>query len=148
MGDFKGCGEDALASCRETESNANRGNYSLFLAVLAYRKMNQSNYANTLINWWAPYARSLKWPGPIFKFLRHEISTDDLLKAAKTGDPDKLNDRITEAKTYIGVCAAIDGHYRDAQDNFTWVKQHGNKTFSEYQMALSELKRLPTLHKP
>jgi hypothetical protein len=72
----------------------------------------------------------------VLQFLRHEVSTADVLSAAKT------KDLMTEAKAYVGLEYSIEGKTKQAIDNRNWVKLNGNRSFSEYQLALSELGKL------
>jgi len=52
------------------------------------------------------------------------------------------NDRMTEARTYVGLALAAAGDRQEALKHFQWVKENGNKSFVEFPAALMELRRL------
>jgi tetratricopeptide (TPR) repeat protein len=76
------------------------------------------------------------WPYPVVQFLRREIDEPQLLKLADNGD------KRTEARCYLGLDHAIKRHHNETLAHFLWVKEHGNKTFVEYTIAVAELERL------
>lgn len=135
LGDFVGSEKDFRQHVTINDMGEGHSPYSVIMCTLAYRKTNPSNPGDYMLKWWQPYEYA-KWPQPVLKFLRHEISAADLLSAADT------NDRMTEAKAYIGVQDSIEGKTNEAIENLNWVQQNGNRSFSEYQLALSELARL------
>jgi ribosomal protein L35AE/L33A len=78
-----------------------------------------------------------QWPGPIISFLRSEKgSADEVLKQATD------NDKLTEAHAYLGLVLALNEKRADALTHLRWVKEHGNKGFVEYGMAIAEIDRL------
>ncbi|NOT54482.1 MAG: hypothetical protein HOP18_07750, partial [Deltaproteobacteria bacterium] len=76
------------------------------------------------------------WPYPVIRYLRRDLSVDDLLAAAT--DPDKK----TEARAYLGLDLALAGKQDEAMTHLQWVKDNGKKDFSEYAFAVNELGRL------
>jgi lipoprotein NlpI len=52
------------------------------------------------------------------------------------------NDRMTEARAYIGMYLLLDGKRQEAVEHFRWVQASGRKTYLQYRLALAELKRL------
>src|SRR5262249_26239873 len=76
------------------------------------------------------------WPLPVFRYLRHEIDAKALLDTACD------NDKMTEARTDLGLDLMLTGRTDEAIEHFRWVQEHGNKDFGEYLIAVAELKRL------
>ncbi len=76
------------------------------------------------------------WPYPVVKMLRGEIDEPALLAAAID------DDKRTEARCYLGIDAALKGHKDQALAHFRWVRDHGNPTYYEYEIAVAELDRL------
>jgi tetratricopeptide (TPR) repeat protein len=77
-----------------------------------------------------------EWPFPAVRFLRREIDEPALLDLA-TDDGKR-----TEARCYLGVCHAAAGRTEEALTHLRWVKDHGTKTFTEYDIAVGLLARL------
>lgn len=76
-----------------------------------------------------------KWPYPIIRYLRRDLTVQDLLAAAT--DVDKK----TEARTYLGLDLLLVGNRVDGLTHLEWVKENGNRAFAEYGFAVSELHR-------
>jgi len=76
------------------------------------------------------------WPEPVVRFLRGDLDEAGLLALA-TDD-----DKRTEARCFLGLQELIAGRPDVARSHFEWVRDHGNRTFTEYDIALAELKRL------
>ena len=76
------------------------------------------------------------WPYPIVAYLRKEISKEALLSLATD------NDKMTEARAYMGLALAATGERQEALKQLQWVKENGNKSFVEFPAALMELRRL------
>jgi hypothetical protein len=76
------------------------------------------------------------WPYPVVAYLRGESTQDKLLAAATD------NEKMTEARCFLG----LDAIQRQANDSaiahFRWVTEHGNPRSIEYGIALAELRRL------
>ncbi len=135
LGDFVGSEEDFRHHVSINDVGEAHSPYSVIMCALNDRKTNRLSGADDILKWWQQYSYD-KWPNPVLKFLRHEISAADVLAAANT------NDLMTEAKAYIGLQYSTEGKKNEAIDNLNWVLQNGNRTFSEYQLPFSELRRL------
>ena len=70
------------------------------------------------------------------KYLRGEIDESKLLAAATD------NDKLTEARCFLGLDMEQKGRKEEALAHFRWVKEHGNPGFYEYTIAQAELDRL------
>jgi tetratricopeptide (TPR) repeat protein len=77
------------------------------------------------------------WPEPVLRYLHGDLSAEELLRAA--GDDD---DRQTEARAYVGVVLWVSGAAAKAREHFEWVRDHGNRDFVEYDLAVLLLHRL------
>lgn len=77
-----------------------------------------------------------QWPLPIVKYLRRELTSEELLKAASN------NDEQTEARAYLGCDLSMNGKPDEATPHLKWVKEYGNRNFVEYPLAVLELHRI------
>ena len=73
------------------------------------------------------------WPYPVIKYLRGEIDVSKLLAAATD------NDKMTEAPCYLGLDMEEKDRKEESLAHFGWVKEHGNRAFYEYSMALARI---------
>lgn len=110
--------------------------YMIMVAHLGFRQARRAALADEFIKAAMSKIEDLSWPYPIIRYLRREITAQDLLGLAK----DK--DKMTEARTYIGMDQALSGHSDEALVHLNWVKDNGNKRYFEYQLVLSELSRI------
>ena len=78
-----------------------------------------------------------EWPRPVVQFLRGEFDEPALLALA--GDD---GDKQTEARCSLGMDHALRGRPAEARAHFEWVRDRGNRRFTEYVVALAELDRL------
>jgi tetratricopeptide (TPR) repeat protein len=77
-----------------------------------------------------------EWPYPVLRYLKQEISVEELLALATD------NDKLTEAHAYIGLDLSLNGKSKEAMPHLQWVAENGNKNFVEYPLALSEIERI------
>lgn len=77
-----------------------------------------------------------QWPLPVVKYLRRELSAEELLKQASN------NDEQTEARAYLGCDLSLSGKPNEAIPHLRWVKEYGNRNFVEYPLAVLELHRI------
>lgn len=76
------------------------------------------------------------WPYPVFKYLQHALTLQELLALATD------NDKLTEVHAYSGLELSLNGERADALEHLRWVKENGNKKFVEYLLALAEMYRI------
>ena len=76
------------------------------------------------------------WTAVVAQFLRSDLAAAPFLGKAKGIGQE------TEAHAYIGIMAAIAGNRDDAMRHLEWVEGRGSKGYTEYRLALAELKRL------
>ncbi len=109
--------------------------YDVIFCSIALKRLGKDKEAKqSLVNYEKDMPKD-KWPYPVIQYLAGQISADALLALAKN------TNQMTEANTYIGANLSAQGKKAEAKKNFLWVKDHGNRVFSEYQLAISELKK-------
>lgn len=112
---------------------------SPYMAVVAYlgckRERREADAGKVLMNALAN-CDSGAWPYPVLRYLKGELTAQQLVAAAKD------NDQLTEAHAYLGVDLAASGQRDEAVAHLRWVRENGNKRFDEYPLALAELERL------
>jgi tetratricopeptide (TPR) repeat protein len=109
-----------------------------YMAIFGHfgdRRVRRDIEARKLLDEAATKCDKTSWPYPIIRYLRREISAQDLLAAAT--DLDKK----TEARTYLGLDLLLSGQRDEALTHLQWVKDNGNKDFAEYGFALAEIRR-------
>jgi lipoprotein NlpI len=112
---------------------------SPFLAILAHfaaRRGGQEELAKTTLTEAAARTKATEWPFAIIKYLRGELGAEALLAEASD------NDKMTEARCYLALDLLAKGNSDEARTHLTWVKEHGDPTFSEYLIARWELARM------
>ncbi len=111
--------------------------YIVFGGYLGYREAGLKERADELLR--EPGASSQcpdqNWHCRLFKYLRHEVTAQQLLSEANT------NDKMTEARTYIGIDLALTGRRAEALPHFRWVVESGNREFVEYHLAKAWMAR-------
>ncbi len=110
--------------------------YAVAFCVLSDRRAGNQSAAAALLKDCQKRVSMNQWPAGVIRYFNGEISADEVLKGANN------NDLLTEAKAYIGFDLATKGKVAEALQHLQWVKQNGNKSFSEYQVSIAELKRL------
>ena len=97
--------------------------YLAIMANLGYREAGMSEQAQAILEEAKEKSKSDSWPYSIIRYLKEEISSDELLQLATD------NDKKTEAHAYIGMDLLMKGKDADARTHFQWVKNYGNKRF-------------------
>jgi lipoprotein NlpI len=108
----------------------------VIVGALGYLKAGRVDEANKLLSLAQKRLNPNAWPYPIVGYLLKNISKEALLSLATD------NDKMTEARTYMGLALSFAGERQEALKHLQWVKDNGNKTFVEYPAALAELRRL------
>ena len=107
----------------------------VLIAYFGFRQVNQEDRAQNMLDE-AAKAKKSDWPYPVIRYLRKEISEQELIAFATD------TDKMTEARTYIGLTHSFSGKTSEALPHLEWVKENGKETFFEYKLALSELERI------
>jgi lipoprotein NlpI len=83
------------------------------------------------------------WPSQIGSFLLGDITRDDLLAKAKTGNPDETRGRLCETWFYAGMYELLSHGASDkAKDCFTQAVGTGSKGSEEYIEANRQLSKM------
>jgi tetratricopeptide (TPR) repeat protein len=110
--------------------------YMALMAYLGFMEAGKSVEANPVLTDLLTNYDAERWPYPVAQFLGKKIKAEGLLSAATD------NDKLTEAHTYIGMDALIQGDKESAITHFQWVRDNGNKKFTEYRTVLNRLSRI------
>jgi tetratricopeptide (TPR) repeat protein len=110
--------------------------YVMYVAALTAMRQQKRERANELLDGIATNVDPTSWQAAIVDYLRGRLPPDAFLKKAS---PEEL---LTEAHTYIGIKAHIDGDRAAALEHLLWVKEKGRRDYTEYGLALGELDRL------
>src|SRR5439155_10160449 len=115
--------------------------YMVLVAHFGYRMQNREQEARKILIDCASKCDTTAWPYPIIRYLRDELPVTALMNMTKD------NDKMTEARGYIGMNLSLLGRFQEALQHFNWIKENGNRDFSEYILAISESKYIETLLK-
>ena len=112
--------------------------YVTFAGYLGYREASHTEEANKLLAMpgKSSECKDQNWVCRLLKYLRHEISVEQLLSEAND------NSKMTEARAYIGIDLALSGRRQEALEHLRWVVTNGDRTFTEYPLAKSWLTKL------
>ncbi len=112
--------------------------YVAFAGYVGYREAGNKEKAKALLA--APgeskTCLDANWRCRLLKYFRHEIKAEELMAEANT------KDKMTEARTYIGIDLALSGHRAEALPHFQWVIESGNRMFVEYHLAKAWIAKL------
>ncbi|MCM3870839.1 MAG: tetratricopeptide repeat protein [Pyrinomonadaceae bacterium] len=112
--------------------------YITYAGYLGYREAGRKGDAQSTIDSPGPSSEcpDNKWHCRLLKYLRHEITDQQLISEANT------NDKMTEARSYIGLDLAFSGRRAEGLPHLRWVLQSGNRQFVEYHLAKAWITRL------
>ncbi len=110
--------------------------YAVLLGHFAALRAGQGNQAKAFLDDAAQQCDTSAWPYPVVKYLRGEIDELTLLSAAID------NDKMTEARGFLGLDALQRRRVEAAVAHFHWVKENGNPLFNQFAMSVAELDRL------
>jgi lipoprotein NlpI len=82
------------------------------------------------------------WPGPVIEFYRGRIGAEDVLSAARTGDPKAQRDQGCEADFYLGEHALLAGDKDEARRRLSAAVDTCDRRFIEYAGARTEMDRI------
>lgn len=136
LGRGDAAGDDAKVFLSLGDWSRERAPFMAIVGTLGYLKAGREEDANKLLNQAQKRLSTTAWPYPVIAYLHKELSKDALLAAATD------NDKMTEARAYLGLALAIAGQREEALKQLHWVKENGNKQFVEYPAAMLELRRL------
>ena len=112
--------------------------YITFAGYLGFREAGRTEEANKLLaaSGKSSECKDQNWVCHLLKYLRHEISAEQLLTEAND------NGKMTEAQAYVGIDLALSGRRQEALAHLRWVATNGDRTFTEYPLAKAWLTKL------
>ncbi len=110
--------------------------YAVILGHLAARIAGDAGVAAEFLGPWARDLDTTAWPYPAVRFLRGDLDEGPFLALAVD------TDMKTEARCFLGLRRGLEGRREEALTHYRWVKEHGTRSFVEYQIAVAELARL------
>ena len=130
----------ASAAAKATiELDAWINNNSVKAALIVYfvaQKENKSEQAAEFLKLGLEKVDPKNFYHSVFRYLNKEINENELLSMAKD-----INDQ-TISNAYIALNLLLQGKKNEAQTKFQWIKESGNRDFTEYGYAVKELERL------
>ncbi|MBX9694794.1 MAG: tetratricopeptide repeat protein, partial [Cyanobacteria bacterium] len=136
-GDNSGASSDFNKHLSTMKWRGSHAPYSVMMCTIADRKLKNDKEANALLTQANRTFASQSWPAPIIQYLSGKLSGGQLEQACG-GDVD----RLTEMRAYVGLNLSSQGNSVQAIKQLSWVKEYGNRKFSEYRLATTELARL------
>lgn len=122
-----------------------REEHSQFMALVAhfgYRQAKLDQKARAILDQAKLECDQTAWPYPIIRYLLREISAQEVFTLANN------NDKMTEARAYIGIDLSLSGKKDEALTHLRWVKEYGNGQFVEYPLAITEIARIEARSAP
>jgi lipoprotein NlpI len=132
----KQAADDSMAYIKMRGWRDTSAPYAAFAAYFGYRKDKLLSEADGLLDEMASKLNASEWPYPVIKYLKRNITAQQLISSAKD------NDELTEAHAYLGMDLVLSENRDEGITHLQWVSEKGNRNFVEYRMALGELKRL------
>ncbi len=136
MGDAEACLKDVNSILERTTSPDSDRTYALIVGSVAHRLLKQESQAKSMIDEAYKLTTRTSWPGPIVRYLRHDLSEEEFLKEAMGYS------RSTEVYFYSAMEQANQGQNNSAIESLRWVKENGDRSFYEYPAAIAQLERL------
>lgn len=133
---------DAVNYIRLQGWQTDASSYAMLAAAFTQRRLKKPEAAAATLKEIASHRKADDWVMAIVKFLDGTLRGDALIAKAK-GDG-----QLTEARAYVGIVASIDGDVATAKPHLEWVTTSGRKDYTEYRLALGELRRLATPRSP
>jgi tetratricopeptide (TPR) repeat protein len=110
--------------------------YAMYVAAITYLRQNDKAKAAEVLDVIRSHVAEASWQADLVSFFEGTMTAQALMtKATSPG-------LQTEARTYIGIKAHLDGDLRTAYQNLEWVRASGVRSYTEYRLALGELDRM------
>lgn len=109
--------------------------YADVVGAVANRFLNNTQAANSMLEQAKTQTTAHAWPGPIVRYLNHELSAKDFLEEARGYS------RSTEVYFYMAMDELQSGKKDEAMKHLMWIKKNGDRSFYEYPVALEILRR-------
>lgn len=114
--------------------------YAMYIAAITCLRQNEKEKAADVLEAIRSHVPVTSWQADITAFLGGKMTAQALMtKATSPG-------LQTEAHTYVGIKAHLDGDLRAAYQHLEWVRASGIRSYTEYRLALGELDRMDRVH--
>ncbi|MDD2709643.1 MAG: tetratricopeptide repeat protein [Verrucomicrobiae bacterium] len=110
--------------------------YMVLVCHFGFRQAGEDEAAGEIIGEAVQKGDAAAWPFPVVRCLKGDLDGQELIKTAEG------RDKQTEARTYLGLAAMMDGQKKAAGDYFRWVQKEGDRALFEYRFATARLKEL------
>ncbi len=110
--------------------------YAVIMAAICRKQLRRLPERIALLNQAVQTLPAKTWPYPIIQYMNEQIIAESVFQQATD------NDKMTEAKTYVAFDLLADNKGAQASPMIMWVKEHGNKTFNEYDLVSALLLKL------
>ena len=128
--------QDAALYLKQNGLKGDFAPYAIIVGYLGLRKSSATPAAKIFLESWLKQVGPDAWTTQILKYFNGQLTADQLLALATD------NDKLTEAHAYIAEVQLLENKNTEALVHFKWVRDNGNKTFTEYTLSIAELKRL------
>lgn len=135
IGDYKGAIADDQTFLRTAGWKDESAPYAVIVSLLANKASGDQAAAAKVLEEAGRELDTKIWQFRIIDYLAGQIDAEKFQALASD------RDKMTEAKTYIGLDLLYAGKRDQARPYFQWVADHGNKQFYEYPLACAELNR-------
>ena len=138
-------GDEAFADATKLFS-FNEANQIVFpshvlIAYFGLRQAKKNSDADAYLKNVFPKLMPAAWTTQIVRYLKHELSDDQLISAANG------NRAMVEGRTWVGLDQSLSGKPESALANLRWVVANTDKRAFEYGLASVEIKRLESASK-
>jgi membrane associated rhomboid family serine protease/tetratricopeptide (TPR) repeat protein len=110
--------------------------YLAVLRTLAARARGDKTPSNELIKNAPMKLDGTIWPQPVLDYFDGKISQQALHQQATS------RGKLTEATAYVAFAQRANGNLKAAETNFNWVKDNGQRNYTEYYAALGALQAM------
>lgn len=110
--------------------------YAAFAGAIAARRIGRSRDADELLARILPALRPKSWQLTVSQYLQGSLSDTQFIDKAKD------NGQRTEAHAYVALACLQAGRTDEGKRHLLWVKEKGDRNYTEYSIAVAELKRL------
>lgn len=133
--DYIACDKQCMETLAKVGMADKSAPFAVIMAAICRKQLRTLPERIALLNQAAQTFNAQTWPYPIIQYMNEQISADAVFQQATD------NDKMTEAKTYIAFDLLADGKGAEASPMIMWVKEHGNKTFNEYDLVSALLNK-------
>jgi lipoprotein NlpI len=127
---------DAIKLLSFRESNPMLFPSHVLIAYFGLRQARRDPEADAFLKTTSSKLFSTLWTTQIIRYLKHEISDEQLIAAASG------KKAMIEARTYVGMDQSLGGQKAVALTNLRWVAANGDKRVFEYALAAAEIRRI------